>query len=162
MHSTVHTQPRAIVAAAHQTFRKTPTIPLTSLFQARLNPLTASLHYCNAGHPPAMLIRANGAIEELSDGGSLLGAFPFDSFGQGSTTLAPGDTLVLYSDGILDSEDSSGEQFGPKRWEALLRDTRTEDADTLLLSLLGAVQDHAGGHPIQDDMSLVVIRRETA
>jgi sigma-B regulation protein RsbU (phosphoserine phosphatase) len=162
MHSTVHTQPRAVVAAAHQTFRKTPTIPLTSLFQARLNPLTASLHYCNAGHPPAMLIRANGAIEELSDGGSLLGAFPFDSFGQGSTTLAPGDTLVLYSDGILDSEDASGEQFGPKRWEALLRDTRAEDADTLLLSLLGAVQDHAGGHPIQDDMSLVVIRREAA
>ena len=162
IHTTTHAQPRAVVAAAHQTFRKTPTIPLTSLFQARLDFYSGSLHYCNAGHPPAMLIRANGVIEELLVGGSLLGAFAFDSFAQGGTTLAPGDTLVMYSDGILESEDASGEQFGPKRWEALLRDTQAEDADTLLLSLLGAVQDHAGGHPIQDDMSLVVIRREAA
>jgi sigma-B regulation protein RsbU (phosphoserine phosphatase) len=162
MHSAVNERPCAVVSAAHQTFRKTPSIPLTSLFQARLDLATGQLQYCNAGHPPAMLIHANGEIEELLDGGSLLGAFPFDAFAPGRAQLEPGDTLVIYSDGILDSTDPSGEQFGPNRWEALLRDTHAADADTLLLSLLGAVQDYAGGHPIQDDMSLVVIRRDAA
>ena len=162
MHSAVNERPCAVVSAAHQTFRKTPSIPLTSLFQARLDLATGQLQYCNAGHPPAMLIHANGEIEELLDGGSLLGAFPFDAFAPGRAQLEPADTLVIYSDGILDSTDPSGEQFGPNRWEALLRDTHAADADTLLLSLLGAVQDYACGHPIQDDMSLVVIRRDAA
>jgi serine phosphatase RsbU (regulator of sigma subunit) len=105
-------------------------------------------------------LRAAGGIEELSDGGPLLGALPFDSFAQGSAQLSPGDALVIYSDGILDSADPSGEQFGPRRLEALLRNVHSQAADALLLSLLGAVQDYAGGYPIQDDMSLVVIRRE--
>jgi sigma-B regulation protein RsbU (phosphoserine phosphatase) len=160
MHSAGAINPCAVVAAVHRLFRQTPLIPLTSLFQARLDFATGRLDYCNAGHPPALLLRADGGIEELLDGGSLLGAFPFDTYAQGSAHLEPGDALVIYSDGILDSTDPSGEQFGPKRWEQLLRRVPAEDADTMLLSLLGAVQDYAGGHPIQDDMSLVVIRRE--
>jgi sigma-B regulation protein RsbU (phosphoserine phosphatase) len=160
MHSAGETKPCAVVAAVHKAFRQTPAMPLTSLFQARLDPASGRLDYCNAGHPPALLLRANGGIEELLDGGSLLGAFPFDTFAQGCAQLEPGDALVIYSDGILDSSNPSGEQFGPKRWEQLLRNVQADDADALLLSLLGAVQDHAGGYPIQDDMSLVVIRRE--
>jgi len=162
---TMHTAPdleaQAVVAALHKAFRQTPTMPLASLFQAKLDLASGRLDYCNAGHPPALLLHAAGRIEELSEGGPLLGALPFDSFGQSSAQLEPGDALVIYSDGVLDSTDPSGEQFGPRRLEEILRQVQSEDADALLLSLLGAVQDYAGGYPIQDDMSLVVIRRET-
>jgi phosphoserine phosphatase RsbU/P len=161
MHTAADVEAQAVVTAVHEAFRQTPTMPLTSLFQANLELASGRLDYCNAGHPPALLLRAAGGIEELSDGGPLLGAFPFDSFAQSSAQLKPGDALVIYSDGILDSTDPSGEQFGPRRLEERLRQVQSQDADTLLLSLLGAVQDYAGGYPIQDDMSLVVIRRET-
>jgi phosphoserine phosphatase RsbU/P len=160
MHTNADLDAQAVVAAVHKAVRQTPTMPLTSLFQAKLDLTSGRLDYCNAGHPPALLLRAAGGIEELSDGGPLLGALPFDSFAQSSAQLKPGDALVIYSDGILDSTDPSGEQFGPRRLEELLRHVQSQDADALLLSLLGAVQDHAGGHPIQDDMSLVVIHRE--
>jgi serine phosphatase RsbU (regulator of sigma subunit) len=155
---TADLEAQAVVAAVHKAFRQTPT--MTSLFQAKLDLPSGRLDYCNAGHPPALLLRAAGGIEELSDGGPLLGALPFDSFAQSSAQLKPGDALVIYSDGILDSTDPSGEQFGPRRLEELLRHVQSQDADALLLSLLGAVQDHASGTPIQDDMSLVEIRRE--
>jgi len=153
---------KAAVTAVHKAFRQTPTMPLTSLFHAKLDSASGRIDYCNAGHPPALLLRAGGGIEELSDGGPLLGALPFDSFAQSSAQLKPGDALVIYSDGILDSIDPSGEQLGPRRLEELLRRVQSQDADALLLSLLGAVQDYAGGYPIQDDISLVVIRREAA
>jgi phosphoserine phosphatase RsbU/P len=160
MHTAADVEVQAVVAAVHKAFRQTPTMPLTSLFQAKLHLASGRLDYCNAGHPPALLLHAAGGIEELSEGGPLLGALPFDSFAQSSAQLEPGGALVIYSDGILDSTDPSGEQFGPRRLEELLRQVQSEDADALLLSLLGAVQDYAGGYPIQDDMSLVVIRRE--
>jgi len=160
MHTAVNVEARAVVAAVHQSFRQTPTMPLTSLFQATLDLTSGRLDYCNAGHPPALLLHSAGGIEQLSDGGPLLGALPFDSFTQSSARLEPGDALVIYSDGILDSTDPSGEQFGPRRLEELLRQVQSQDAGALLLSVLGAVQDYSGGYPIQDDMSLVVIRRE--
>ena len=161
MHTGANLEVQAVVAAVHNAFRQTPTMPLTSLFQAKLDLASSRLDYCNAGHPPALLLRAAGGIEELSDGGPLLGALPFDAFAQSSVQLEPGDALVIYSDGILDSTDPSGEQFGPGRLAELLRQLQAQDADALLLALLGAVQDYAGGYPIQDDMSLVVIRRES-
>jgi sigma-B regulation protein RsbU (phosphoserine phosphatase) len=160
MHTAADLEAKAVVAAVHKAFRQTPTMPLTSLFQAKLDLASGRLDYCNAGHPPALLLRAAGGIEELSDGGPLLGALPFDSFTQNSTQLESGDALVICSDGILDSTDTSGEQFGPHRLAELLRHAQSQAADALLLSLLGAVQDYAGGYPIQDDMSVVVIRRE--
>lgn len=161
-HNADHCEPKAIAAEINRAFERMPAMPLISLFQASLDPISGNLDYCNAGHPPALLLRANGVIEELYDGGSLLGAFRAASFGQERVHLGPGDALVIYSDGILDSTDPSGEQFGHVRWVEHLRQARADDADVLLLSLLGTVQDFAGGYPIQDDMSLVVLRRDAA
>jgi sigma-B regulation protein RsbU (phosphoserine phosphatase) len=162
MHSAADPEPQAIVARINRAYEQVPAMPLTSLFQGCLDPVSGKLDYCNAGHPPALLLRADGEIEELFDGGSLLGAFRSDSFVAGRVQLEPGDALVIYSDGILDSTDPSGDQFGHLRWEEHLRQACSEDADVLLLSLLGAVQDFAGGYPIQDDMSLVVLRCDGA
>jgi sigma-B regulation protein RsbU (phosphoserine phosphatase) len=162
MHSLADFEPRTIVARMNVTFEQVPWMPLTSLFQAHLDPVSGILDYCNAGHPPALLLRANGEIEELSDGGPLLGVFRTDSYIQGRVRLDPGDALVVYSDGIVDSTNPAGEQFGHERWEEYVRHTSAGDADALLLSLLGAVQDFASGYPIQDDMSLAVLTRDSA
>jgi serine phosphatase RsbU (regulator of sigma subunit) len=133
--------------------------PLASLFLANLDPVSGALHYTSAGHPPAFLLRANGELESLRDGGLLLGAIEDAKYARGSIQLNPGDMLLVYSDGIIESRNQSGEEFSYARLESQLRSAKTESADAVLFSVLGAVQDFAAARPLEDDMSLVVVRR---
>lgn len=133
--------------------------PLASLLLARLDTVTGVLCYCSAGHPPVLLLRADGQIEWLSDGGPLLGVVPDASFVSGSVELRVGDILLAYSDGILEARNYADEEFGYDHLEAQLRRLPKGSADAVLFSLLGAVQDFAGACPQADDMSLVVVRR---
>ena len=148
-------------------------MPLVSLFIAKLDPNTGVVKYCSAGHPPAFLLRANGELELLSDGGMLLGVVAAAPYACGSFILGEGDVLMVYSDGITESQNGNGEEFGYARLENQLRraagvaaDKRAEtetpssarNADGVLFSVLGAVQDFAAASPLVDDMSLAVIR----
>src|SRR6185503_17879757 len=158
-------------------------MPLVSLFIAKLDPRTGIVKYCSAGHPPAFLLRANGELELLSDGGMLLGVVAAAPYTCGSFTLAEGDVLLVYSDGITESQNGEGEEFGNARLEDQLRraagvfgdrsaGTQTpatgltadgvlshgRTADGMLFSVLGAVQDFAAACPLVDDMTLAVIR----
>jgi serine phosphatase RsbU (regulator of sigma subunit) len=147
-------------------------VPLASLFVARLDPGSGKLEYCSAGHPPALLLRANGDVELLSDGGLLLGVVAAAPYVRGTVELGPGDVLLAYSDGVLESLNKSEEEFGPARLEDQLRratltsqsmksgSTASISAENVLFSVLAAVQDFAATHPIVDDMSLVIIRRD--
>jgi sigma-B regulation protein RsbU (phosphoserine phosphatase) len=133
--------------------------PLTSLFLARLDPATGKLDYCSAGHPHTLLLRTDGSLESLSEGGPLLGVVPSASYARGCVELRSGNILLAYSDGILESRNSADEEFGYERLEAQLRHTGTASAEAVLFSVLGAVQDFAAASPLADDMSLVVVRR---
>jgi sigma-B regulation protein RsbU (phosphoserine phosphatase) len=104
-------------------------------------------------------LRANGKLELLSDGGLLLGVIPAAPYIRGSVELGPGDVLLAYSDGVLESVNQADEEFGYARIEAQLRRAKTDSADALLFSVLGAVQDFAATRPLADDMSLVIVRR---
>jgi len=159
--ATVSSEPESIVAGVNRDVcLMASTVPLASLFIARLDPITGKLEYCSAGHPPAMLLRANGELELLSEGGLLLGVVPTASYRRGSVELGPGDVLLAYSDGVLESLNKSEEEFGSKRLETQLRRAQTDSAEAVLFSVLGAVQDFAATHPIVDEMSLGIIRRD--
>jgi sigma-B regulation protein RsbU (phosphoserine phosphatase) len=134
--------------------------PLASLFLARLDSITGMLHYCSAGHPPALLLRADEKLELLSEGGPLLGVVPEASFVSGGVELRAGDVLLVYSDGILEARNYADQEFGLERVEEQLRrSAQIRSGDAALFSVLGAVQDFAGACPQADDMSLVVVRR---
>jgi serine phosphatase RsbU (regulator of sigma subunit) len=153
--------PQAIVAGVNRDISRTSGVaPFASLFLAKLDSTNGILHYCSAGHPPAFLLRANGELEMLTDGGLLLGALSEAEYVSGSCTLGSGDTLLVYSDGITESRDRSGEEFGYQRLEHHLRESHRGSADAILFSVLGAVQDFAATRPLVDDMSLAVIRRD--
>jgi serine phosphatase RsbU (regulator of sigma subunit) len=158
----VSSAPEAIVAGMNRDVcLMASDVPLASLFIARLDPITGKLEYCSAGHPPALLLRANGKLELLSDGGLLLGVVPAAPYARGCVELGPGDVLLAYSDGVLESLNNIEEEFGYARLEAELRRAQTASADAVLFSVLGAVQDFAATHPLVDDMSLVIVRRDT-
>ncbi len=152
--------PEAIVAGVNRDIcSRQLFLPLASLFLVTLNTKTGMLNYCSAGHPPALLLRANGQLETLSEGGMLLGAMAGSPYVSGCVELKDGDFLMVYSDGITESANTEGDEFGDARLEAQLRSGVAGDANAVLFSVLGAVQDFAAACPLIDDMSVAVVRR---
>ena len=166
-HTTMTSEPEAIVAGVNRDIcGMASAVPLASMFLARLDPITGLVEYSSAGHPPAILLRANGKLEALSEGGLLLGVLSDAAYVSGTFQLGAGDLLMIYSDGITESLNNAGEEFGYARLEQQLRRAQTAvagttgSADAMLFSVLGAVQDFAATRSLGDDMSLVIVRRD--
>jgi sigma-B regulation protein RsbU (phosphoserine phosphatase) len=157
-HAAISSAPHEIVAGVNREFCRMHA-PLTSLFMARLDPASGTIDYCCAGHPPALLLRAGGALEQLSDGGMLLGMSDDASFGVGRLALGPDDVLLAYSDGVIESRNDADQEFGWERLEAQLRLAAGGSAERALFSVLAAVQDFAAPHALADDTTVVVVRR---
>jgi len=139
-----------------------PEAPMVALFLARLDHNSGELTYCNAGQPPALALRAGGRVETLETGGPMLGAIPKASFASGRIVLAPGDTVISHTDGIVECRNGQGEEFGTERLIAASRNAGPFSAANILFNILGAAQDFAAGRPPEDDLSLVVARRRPA
>ena len=159
-HSETVSDPEVIVAGVNRDLcRMALAAPLASLFLARLDPNTGRLDYCSAGHPPAMLLRANNELELLSEGGLLLGVVSTAAYTRGTVELGENDVLIVYSDGVHEARNPAESEFGYQRLEAQLRRSARSSAEAVLFSVLGAVQDFAASAPLVDDTSLVVVRR---
>ena len=157
VHAAATSEPHAIVAGVNREFCRMQA-PLTSVFMARLDPASGTLDYCSAGHPPALLLRACGRLESLSEGGMLLGMALDASYRTGRVELGVGDILLACSDGVIESRNNADQEFGDERLEAELRLARTGSADRVLFSVLAAVQDFAAPNALTDDTTLVVVR----
>ena len=151
---------RSVAAINHDLGQLKAEPPLVSLFFARLDPRRNELAYCNAGQPPALLLKSDGSTRPLAEGGPLLGAIPQAAFVSGRVSFEPGDTLVVYSDGIVECRNDHGEEFGLAGLENATRRVAGSSAASTLFSLLGAVQDFAGATPREDDFALMVVRSQ--
>ena len=136
-----------------------PVAPFVTAFFAQIDCEQETISYCNAGHFPPILLRADGRTCLLDTGGPLLGAIEGAEYRSGELVLEPGDTLVAYSDGILECRSPAEEEFGMERLIAALRQAEQHSAHDMLMLLLAAVQDFANGRPLSDDLSLTVIHR---
>jgi serine phosphatase RsbU (regulator of sigma subunit) len=157
-HAAASSEPHEIVAAVNREFCRMHA-PLTSLFIARLERTSDTVDYCSAGHPPGLLLRANGPGEWLSEGGMLLGMAGDASFRTGRVALRADDVLLAYSDGVIESRDGSDQEFGGERLEAHLRHVGAGSSTEALFSILAALQDFAAPNALTDDTSLAVVRR---
>ena len=158
-HTAASTDPETIVAGINRDIARLSSVePLSTLFVARLSK-SGTLDYTSAGHPPALLLRKNGPLELLSDGGPMLGVVPAAEFDRGTVTLRGGDLLLACSDGILESFNEAEQEFGNMRLQTELRRAQGGSAESVLFSVLGAVQDFAAPRPLSDDMTLMVVKR---
>lgn len=158
-HTAASTDPSKIVAGINRDVARLSSVePLSTLFVARLS-RSGRLDYTSAGHPPALLLRRNGQLELLSDGGPVLGVVPHAVFERGSVTLNGGDLLLACSDGILESFNEAEQEFGNMRLQTELRRAQGGSAEAVLFSVLGAVQDFAAPRPLTDDMTLMVVKK---
>jgi sigma-B regulation protein RsbU (phosphoserine phosphatase) len=125
-------------------------------FYAIVNIPDRTLTFTNAGHNPPLLVRSNGECVRLEAGGSVLGAFPNLSFMQEQIELHDGDRLLLFTDGLTEATDHSGEQFGEQRLLQLLRDHRRRSVEDLKEILFTAVAEFCDNR-FRDDAALMVI-----
>ena len=130
-----------------------------TMLLAELNPETGVLHYMNAGHNPAVLLRADGTVEELKAGGVPLGLLPAARFQSRAVTLEPGDLVCIYSDGITEAASPEDEEFGMDRLIDLLRAERGRSLAELVEAIPHAVGGFSQGLPQGDDQTLVLLRR---
>ena len=136
-----------------------PAAPFVTALLAQIDCDSGETTYCNAGHFPPILVRADGQTELLEVGGPLLGAVEGAIYQSGHATLEPGDMVLAYSDGVLECRNESGEEFGSVRLLTALEQVQQLTARNALVTLLAAAQDFANGRPLSDDISLTVIRR---
>jgi sigma-B regulation protein RsbU (phosphoserine phosphatase) len=116
------------------------------------------LIYANAGHDPPFLIRADGSIEDLTEGGVALGVLPDARYEDCPVEVRPGDVLVMYTDGVSESESPSGEQFGRLRIEQTVKAMGEVSSQEVLDGVVRAVEAWTGDRGPSDDLTLVVIR----
>ena len=127
-----------------------------TLFYGVLDARTCTLQYTNAGHPRPLLMHRSGATTRLDNGGALLGVFPDWTFEDSVVELEPGDLLLLFTDGITEATDSSGEEFGEDRVIAALDAEHDCSLDKLQAGLLAHVRTFCNSQ-FNDDATLLMV-----
>ena len=116
------------------------------------------LTYCNAGHNPPLLFGLNGFRRRLTAGGLIVGAFQHVTFEEETLQLDPGDTLVIFSDGISEALNSKGEEFGEDRLVSCLETNRDLPVPHLLKCVLDTVQQFRDDAAQSDDLTVLILR----
>ena len=115
------------------------------------------LTYCNAGHNPPVLVRANGTACELNAAGAVLGQFPDWIYEQSELQLLPGDRLMMFTDGLVEACNDKDDAFGEERLVRIARENRGIGAEQLKTLLMRAASEHCGAR-FQDDATMIVLR----
>ena len=118
---------------------------------------TRQLTYCNAGHNPPFMFRADGTKEELDVGGLVAGAFDFSSYEEATIQLNPNERLVLFTDGVTEAANPQDEQFEEERLEQSIR-SHTGSAQGLIEKVLADVLAFQQDAPVADDITLVCLQ----
>lgn len=116
--------------------------------------------FANAGHnPPMFLNSASGQIQKLNPTGTVLGPSPIANYTVENINFNPGDVLLIYSDGIIESANEHFHEFGEKRVEQLLRKLKKESAKKIAVEILDTVLKFSANGKYNDDKSVVVIKK---
>jgi serine phosphatase RsbU (regulator of sigma subunit) len=127
-----------------------------TLFFGILDP-DGNLTYVNAGHNPPFVVGPDGSLRELTEGGMVLGIFPEAEYQSDTVTLNPGDHLVLFTDGVVEALNTSGDEFGEERLRKLLQAHATAPSSQILARIREAVASFSADTPQHDDITMMVM-----
>lgn len=167
LHASIHAQ----AAANHSVIdlvkdvneylaQNTPSNRFVTLFIAELEPHDGTLTYVNAGHNPPLLARADGTVIELESGGFPLGILPNVDYEVGQRKLEKGDFLLIYSDGVSETVNPAGDEFGTDRLVEVVRANLKATASSMRDKIDGALTKFADTAPAADDITLVIVKRQ--
>ncbi len=129
-----------------------------TVFYGVYDPDSRRFHYANGGHNSPLVVHADGSSAELPlTGGIALGLIPDLDYDNKSVTLAPGDLIVMYTDGVTEAFDEEGNQFGTQRLQEVFAGAEPTDVQAANRSVFEAVEKFAGDTPQSDDITCVTL-----
>ena len=151
-------QPRRLLRSVNELFyENTPDNAYATLFFAEYDDKLRRLRYANCGHLSALLLRSDNTLERLDSTGTVLGLFSEWDCSIAELEIFSGDTLALYTDGITESFNNPGDEYGEQRLIEVLRRNRDLSSEALLASIVEDVQ-HFSPHEQHDDITLIVAK----
>jgi phosphoserine phosphatase RsbU/P len=130
-----------------------------TFFWGILDAKNHQFRYANAGHNPPYLLRKNGTVENLEEGGLILGIFKTTTpYEEATVSLLPGDVLVMYTDGVSEAMNQNNEQFTEERLEAILKKSTSLSAKEIILQVQKDLETHTQATPQSDDITMLVLK----
>ncbi len=129
-----------------------------TMFVALLDQPRRTLHYVNAGHVPPAVVRANGTVDYLREGGMVVGMFPSVKFDRGHVRMEPGDIFVACTDGITEAMNAQDDEFGSQRLIDLVARERSLPAAEIVQSVLTEVDHFSRGGTHEDDRVILIMK----
>jgi hypothetical protein len=130
----------------------------TTAFLAELDPATRTLTYINAGHNQPMLCRKSGALERLDEGGLPIGIRAEASYQSGSVVLAPGDWLVIFTDGVVEAMNTRGDEYGEPRLLAAIATSSVGSPGQMMERIMTDLDVFVGNTPQHDDVTCLLVK----
>ncbi len=143
-------------------WRSTDSVHFATLFFAILDPADGRVQYVNAGHNPPLHLCGDGRVDSIDSTGMATGMFEKAEFAAGELVLQPGELLALYTDGVTEAEDPDEEAFEKERLSAILTRECHRPLDQMVQSVMDELCDFHGGDCFDDDVTMLLIRRQQA
>jgi phosphoserine phosphatase RsbU/P len=144
-----------------QVCRHAPSSRFITLFYAVYQPATGELTYVSAGHMPPLILRTDGTMDRLSDGGIALGMFEQSTYTTGRTVIQPDELVAVYSDGITEAESPGGTPFDEIGLETALKTNGKSSLAAIGAAVERAVEQHTDARRFSDDLTILLLRRTT-
>jgi hypothetical protein len=141
-------------------FKDTSPDFFVTFFYGVLNNSTGEFKYVNAGHNPPFVVRQDGMVEELTQGGTILGMLPDSVFQTGSTVLNSQELLLLYTDGLTEAGLPEIEPWGEENLKSYLTEIHHDPPDRMAELILKKVEESLKGAAQTDDIALVLLKRK--
>ena len=148
----------ALIRANQIIDKDTQTDLFVTVFYAIIDTSAKTICYANGGHNPPVMLHPDGKISLLKTDGIALGILPDVSIESRTEPFNPGDTLILYTDGITEAINEDYDEFGLKRLNLVVRDHAHDNADQIVQKITQAIDQHVGETAQFDDMTMVVIK----
>jgi sigma-B regulation protein RsbU (phosphoserine phosphatase) len=153
--------PRQVVRElSHSIYLATEPENYATLFLATVDLDSGRLECVNAGHLPALLAHPDGAVHWIGAGGPPVGILPEPEYKSEISRLEPGGNLVLYTDGVTESQDAHGEEYGTERLASLVAGLAGRGSEKIVNAIRRDLLDHVAGGQLADDATAIAIRRQ--
>ncbi|MBI3579146.1 MAG: SpoIIE family protein phosphatase [Ignavibacteriales bacterium] len=130
-----------------------------TFFWGALNARTREFCYVNAGHNPPFLLRANGNVERLEEGGIILGLMKTTvPYVESAVTLQSGDVIVMFTDGVSEAMNAHEQDFTEEKLEIVIKPLRTLPPEEIIKQVQVALEEHTRGTPQSDDITMLVLK----
>ena len=132
-----------------------------TFFFGEMDITTGAIRYINAGHPAPLIVGSSGPTRALPGTGLALGMLAGSTYDVGEARIEPGEVWILYTDGLTESRNAAGEEFGTERIENAVRESKETTAAAGIDRVFAALNAFTGNAEAADDRTLVVVKRRS-